>query len=501
MWRFMRSSNKPKSARSSWITSDKGLFWILLLSSAVVFLINISLSLAQNGFGFPLDDAWIHQTYARSIAASGTWMYSLNESSAGSTSPLWTLLLVPGYWFGSTSPSIWTFIVSWLCYFGIVLISAKFFEYLMPGKKVERLILGLMMVFEWHLVWASGSGMETALFCLGAMLIFYLLLGRGNYLLIGFLVGLLVSVRPDGITLLGPALFVLGGNILKRKASFKNLIWMIIGLIVPLIGYGYHNHLLSGQILPNTFFAKSAEYRELLSVSFTGRFLNLFTILISGAGILLLPGFFRSIYTAIKSKDLWRISSILWILGFLIMYAVRLPVTYQHGRYLMPVIPIFLLLGFCGTIDIILLIKPHKQFAYKAIVYSGLLITSLIFLAGGIKAYSTDVKVINRLMVEPALWLRDNTEPDTIIAAHDIGAIGFFSERRIIDLAGLIDPQVVPIMRDEDQLTRYILDSGADRLVVFADWYEDLGKLGSLEKEYSVKIENLVKTVEIRSLP
>jgi hypothetical protein len=167
----------------------------------------------------------------------------------------------------------------------------------------------------------------------------------------------------------------------------------------------------------------------------------------------------------------------------------------------MPVIPVFLVLGFLGTIEILALVRPQKQFAYTTIIFAGLLMTSLIFLVGGFKSFSTDVKVINRLMVEPAIWLHDNTERDSIIAAHDIGAIGFFSERKIIDLAGLIDPTVVPIIRDENQLTRYIFESGADYLVVFSDWYEDLGNLGSLEKEYSVNLGNLVKTVEIRNLP
>lgn len=497
----MRSSNKPYSNRDPWIFSDKGIFWILLLSSAVVFVINILLSVAQNGLGFPLDDAWIHQTYARSIATSGSWKYSVNDSSAGSTSPLWTLLLVPGFLFGSSSPYFWTFLISWFSYFGIVFVTTKLCDSLLPGNKGAKLILGLIMVFEWHLVWASGSGMETVLFCLGVMLIFYLLLAGKKYFLVVFLVGLLVCVRPDGITLLGPVLLVLGGNILKGNASSKALLWMILGLVVPLIGYGCHNYSLSGQILPNTFFAKSAEYRELLSTSIIGRIFNLSTVLISGAGILLLPGFLRSVYTAFKSKDPWKMSTILWILGFLVMYAIRLPVVYQHGRYLMPVIPVFLFLGFLGTVEILALIRPQKQFAYTTIIFAGLLITSLIFLVEGFRSYSTDVKVINRLMVEPAIWLHDNSEEDSIIAAHDIGAIGFFSERKIIDLAGLIDPMIVPIIRDEDQLTRYILESGADYLVVFADWYEDLGKMGSLEKEYSLKLENLAKTVEIRSLP
>ncbi len=481
--------------------SNSGMIWVFLVLSAVICAVNIIVSLLQNGSGFPLDDAWIHQTYARSIAQNGTWSYSLNESSAGSTSPLWTLLLVPGFIFGKGNPFIWTFLISWLCLFGLVFVSIQTFDHLLPENRVEKLVFGAIMLLEWHLVWASGSGMETILFTFGVMAIFYLLLKRGNSFLIGLLVGLLACVRPDGITLIGPVLFVMFFDLIKKKVNIKTFLWLIPGLIAPLIVYGYHNYSLSGQLLPNTFFAKSAEYRELLSNPFPGRYLSLFTVLISGAGILLLPGFCRSIFSAIKNKDPWKAAGILWMFGFLLIYAIRLPVTYQHGRYLIPVIPIYLLLGFIGNTELLSLIKLQKQKAYKVIANGSLLLTSLIFLFGGIGSYSTDVKIINNLMVKPALWLHDHTAPGSVIAAHDIGAIGFFSERKIVDLAGLIDPAVVPILRDETLLAKYISNSGADYLVVFNDWYKKLGKSGSLLQEYSIKTGNIEKTVEIRSLP
>ncbi|NLF15366.1 MAG: hypothetical protein GX597_26550, partial [Anaerolineaceae bacterium] len=43
--------------------------------------------------GFPLDDAWIHQTYARNLAATGQLAYLPGQPSAGSTSPSWSFLL------------------------------------------------------------------------------------------------------------------------------------------------------------------------------------------------------------------------------------------------------------------------------------------------------------------------------------------------------------------------------------------------------------------------
>ncbi len=79
--------------------------------------------------------------------------------------------------------------------------------------------------------------------------------------------------------------------------------------------------------------------------------------------------------------------------------------------------------------------------------------------------------MIQSEMVDTAIWLSNNTSPDSIIAAHDIGALGFFSERRILDLAGLVSPEVIPFIRDETSLTIYLDEQGADYLVTFPGWY------------------------------
>ncbi len=39
-------------------------------------------------------------------------------------------------------------------------------------------------------------------------------------------------------------------------------------------------------------------------------------------------------------------------------------------------------------------------------------------------------------------WIAENTPTDTLLATNVIGAIGYFSKRRIVDMAGLVDPVV-----------------------------------------------------------
>jgi hypothetical protein len=53
-------------------------------------------------------------------------------------------------------------------------------------------------------------------------------------------------------------------------------------------------------------------------------------------------------------------------------------------------------------------------------------------------------------------WFADQTPPETTIAALDIGALGYFSERRILDLGGLVTPELLP------WLARYTPEELAD---------------------------------------
>ena len=71
-------------------------FGLLALGLAAP-LVYVAASRAAGFSGFPLDDAFIHQTYARNLALRGAWSYSAGEVSAGSTSPLWTVLMAGGH--------------------------------------------------------------------------------------------------------------------------------------------------------------------------------------------------------------------------------------------------------------------------------------------------------------------------------------------------------------------------------------------------------------------
>jgi hypothetical protein len=122
----------------------------------------------------------------------------------------------------------------------------------------------------------------------------------------------------------------------------------------------------------------------------------------------------------------------------------------------------------------------------KVWVISAVLVM-MLFWGLGARAYGMDVAVINSEMVQTARWIKGNTANDTLVAAHDIGALGYFSDREIVDLAGLVSPEVIPYIRDQEKLTDYLLQVKPDYLVTFPSWYPDITE--ELEIVYSTESE------------
>ena len=77
-------------------------------------------------------------------------------------------------------------------------------------------------------------------------------------------------------------------------------------------------------------------------------------------------------------------------------------------------------------------------------------------------------------MVETAKWVQVNIPPDALLAVHDIGAIGYFDQHNIVDLAGLASPDVVEFIRDEDQIASYLDARGVQYLITFPSFYPEL---------------------------
>lgn len=497
------------SNRKSKIENRKSnlLAWLGLAAVAGLFYLAVS-AWGYGHVGFPLDDAWIHQTYARNLAESGQLAFVTGVPSAGSTAPLWSLLLGAGYWLRLPYRA-WTYGLG-ILFLGLTGWTVnRLAQQLFPRRPAVGLWVGLFCLLEWHLVWAAVSGMETMLFVwLSALLVEHYLsaqpISARRALRLGLIGGLLILTRPEGAGLVG----LLGLDLAwrwRRQSPRPGWGWLLarwlaigVGAALLLGPYVLFHLRLTGMPFPSTFYAKQAEYGQILRDfplwwRLFGNFgppvetvQGVFRVIFIGPQLLLLPGLAFAAWLSVTERrgELWFIW--VWWPGYLLLYALRLPVTYQHGRYQMPVIIWVVLLGVWGTARLVA--APPKtgllrRVASRALVVSlGLLV--VLFVGVGAQAYGRDVRFIETEMVAAARWLHLNTPPDAVVAAHDIGAIGYFSRRPLIDLAGLVTPEVIPIIRDQAALWHFMQAYGAEYLVTFPSWYPQLSQNPALSRQF-----------------
>jgi len=503
---------RNSSTFKNWIHQKR--YWIVALAAAIVVVLYAGIT-ALSAPGFPLDDSWIHQTYARNLVLNGRWEFAPGIVSNGSTSPIWTLLLSVGYLL--RAPVYWwAYFLGWLCLVWLLFSAMALWNSLWPDYNQTTVWIGLSLSLAWPLVWAAASGMETLLF---TALIFQILViytrldsdALSPALGLGVLCSLAIATRPDGLMLtilVTSGLFI---GVISRKKKIK--IFLVFGgaVILVLIPYFLFNVSVSGTWWPNTLYAKQAEYAFLWDQALPIRFIKLLYFSVggpesglrgvSGVQLLLLPGIIIAAVLAGKSdldkRQLKYLLPLTWAAGHVFIYAWRLPVTYQHGRYLLPTIPIWFIFGIAGWKTMIDYFRglPAIHAKTKSILVKGLILSfgllALIFLLLGLNAYQQDVATVNGEMVDVAMWLNENTPADANIAAHDIGAIGYFAKRQLIDLAGLISPEVIPFLEDEGEVVEFIRESEADFLVTAPGWtYEELTDSNETKLLYVTELES-----------
>ena len=436
---------------------------IYLVASQIVYRI-----------GFPLDDAWIHLTFARNLAHHGEWSFRLGIPSAGSTSPLWSALLAIGFIL-HLEPYIWPYFLGLLTIWALSVISEITSQRLIPTYRPAFPWVGIFIIVEWHLLWAAMSGMETLLHALIATVVLSaIMMNSRRYLTLGLLVGISVWVRPDGLTLLGPLFFAVVLNEKDTSARLKALLQVFVGFGAVFLFYLLFNLLIGGTPMPNTFYAKQAEYANWQQMPILERLGELLLQLLVSPAFLLLPGMVLWVIKAIKARDWGTLLALAWSLGYMVIYLLRLPV-YQHGRYIIPAMPIFFLIGLLGMFNYVTVKREGRNFWMISTSWNlSLAMVTFLFIVLGARAYARDVAFIEQEMVAAAKWTASNIPPDAILAVHDIGAMGYFDEHQLIDLAGLITPEVIPFIRDEDRLTAYLDQNNADYLIAFSDLYPQM---------------------------
>jgi hypothetical protein len=455
------------------------LYFVLAAASVILYVA------IANG-GFPLDDSWIHQVYARNLALRGEWAFVPGVPSAASTSPLYTVFLAAGYRLG-ISYQFWTHMLGIVALTVAAILGARIAEYLLPGNRWAGLITGLAVVLAWHLIWAAASGMETMLFSMWTVVLIagvYYEMGersqKTQHLIVrgagfGVLAALTTLTRPEGVVLAG----LIGLTLLVTRPR-SALFWgagAVLAYVMTLSPYLMLNLRLTGGLLPDTAAAKQAENAPLLLESFATRFGNMITPLSAGGQTFLLPGVFY--YGTVKGSGFvqhWRnrifdFLPLIWTLVLISLYALRLPAYYQHGRYVIPALPAFIIVGVVGAIGLVQWGQKRliRRVLTRALALSGLVGFVYFGYVQGPLLYRTDVSIIDQEMVATARWIAEHLPPEQTLAIHDIGAVGYFAPRPILDLAGLVSPEIIPFINDKEPLWDWLYKRGAQHLMAFPD--------------------------------
>jgi hypothetical protein len=240
------------------------------------------------------------------------------------------------------------------------------------------------------------------------------------------------------------------------------------------------NTAVSGRPLPGTFRAK---FEQWIAPWTIGKGLSYLQLVLTwfwlrGPLFLFFPLALGGGWLAWRRRMIDLIPTEAWLLGLPLAYTFVLPSIGERGRYLMPLIPLVIILGAWAAVEFLRSTRL-KRLGWALVTLATLM--TLAFWVNGTRAYVNNVRSLESQHMVVARWLRDHTPSDAVIATQDIGVLAYFSDRRLVDMAGLTEPAVVPIMHQPEQMAAYIRAQEGDYVVVFPSHYQQLIEAQNLQ--------------------
>ncbi len=402
-------------------------------------------------WGYLTDDTYIHLVYAHNLLMGKGWVFNLGEASYGSTSPLWVLLLAP-FASGEAAGLLAARTLALLA--GLASIPV-FFN--LARKSIRKPSLRIMATLAfatelWFIRW-SGSGMESSLAVL-ILLLFFDRLANGPYrgggaLSVGLLAGLCGLVRPEFYLLV---VLLLGLSLISARWR-PRLGILILGVAIPLLPWLLFAHLELGGAFPSTAAAKSRGWQgmehlmlqswRLLKVPLASQAALLLTACAGALACLLGGRCRRPLFTGQAGQPgrfrFYALLASLWGLGLPAVFLLR--DVQVISRYLLPVTPLLPLAAFY-------FLDYWSEYRPRLMRLAPLLI--LLHLAPNVGLYFGQVIPYADRFTEDlenslgviAEHLRTRIPRGSSVAAPDIGLLGLRSGCRIVDLGGLIHPEI-----------------------------------------------------------
>ena len=451
--------------------------------------------------GFPLDDSWIHLQFARNLAAGAGFSYNPGEPVAGSTAPLWTLLLGAGAVVASASLAT-AKVIGVIATLAAALITRR--AALAWGTRPDvALVAAIALVWMGPLAWGALSGMEVSL---AAMLVAAALLAhaRDRLLVSAACAALAVLARPEAL-LLVPLLVAARPLTLRRVAVFSAITVIVVA---PAVLFSLST---AGTPYPATAAAKVegglvgwlGGVREPAAVTWIerpGAFFKAWLVWLATTHwllpIALGPALILGWRRVGRALGLVELALVAHPLGMALLAPYRGP-AFQEGRYSIHLLPLAVLaiavaVGSPGT-DRAAAAAPalgRRRWGLGLAAAAWLAIAAATLVPAATR-YAWGVQNINAMQVHLGRWVDAQLPKSARIALNDIGAIAFFSRRDVIDLMGLVTPEIIPYRRrGESGVMDYISETCPDYVIIFPAWFPRLAaSTETLQSIYSVRLE------------
>lgn len=476
----------------------RDLAWLLVLGGLLCGLYLAGELFVVEELGFPLDDSWIHLQFAKQLGAGHGMSYQGERQVAGSTAPLWTALLAPFAWSPLWAP-VWSKLLGVACYLASLVLVGRVATELGLSRTLSRLAVVLVAMTDW-MVWSALSGMEIPLFVLLS------LLGMEAHLVdrrrqerstrrfpwstLWF--SLACLARPEALLLL--VLSWLDGSLSWRSSDeelevrpctefLRRLPSHLAVAAVILLPVGGYFYAIGGSPLPTTLSVKTGTDRVLIPGG-----THLWEMVHVLSQSLLLPGLLAGVGVAAALRTI-RIGllPILWLLGLPMAYSVlagteRLNLG-NFGRYLFPLLPLVALFG-CLGLQTVLRSLPDRLFGgrFRTELWAALIValpTALVYVTG-VERYVTSVANVTDSDVAMARWVRDELPREAHLGVQDIGAMGYFAPQPLLDMVGIVDPEIQPYLRGDKMGSHptglqgwadYVRAANVDFIVLFPEAY------------------------------
>jgi len=401
--------------------------------------------------GFPLDDAWVHAVYARSLAEAGLLAFNPGIPAPGITSPLWAALLAL---LRLLAPDPETLVLAsklagFALHAGAAVLVLRSLS--AAGAAVPERLLGAGLVaLHPDLIAGSVSGVEIPLAALaGCALLWAAQHERPwRYAAVSLLVP---AVRPDLVVLsCAIPLAVIGGADRARLARFVGA--AVAASLLPLVLLLGRDLALVGSLLPVV--PPAAVETSLVDAQVLGFGRLLGQVPVTDSSFLVLLAAAAAVWCLWQGTAPGRLpaAALLVGLGFCVVSFALFPpappstatgaFTVADQRYVLAALPLIV-----GTLPAVLrrgaapLLAPRTLFVLRCALAALLVVSLAVHAPRRYMHLANDAQAVDDLQVSAGRSLRAVAPGDAVWAVFP-GAIRYFGNGHVVDLSGARSPEV-----------------------------------------------------------